>query len=215
MSFWEWALSSSTVLSAWLCGAASLAALAGLLWSREWRTHVNLTALTAFGTALLTYSAFPEWWTVMSACWTERVQVVLSVGVALELSWRSFGVMAGTFLPRTGLAGLVCYAAGYCVRYFQVGAESCMRGLVAWDMAAFGVLTEIRLELQAHRVRVDRISNVATRALCVMWACAVAYRGSKEVLPRFAEFAGFVQVGVYCWAMLLVVRACMDSQKGA
>ena len=76
-----------------------------------------------------------------------------------------------------------------------------------------GVLTEIRLELDAHRVRVDRINNVSTRALSVMWACAVAYRCLKEVGPRASEFFGFVQVGVYCWAMLLVARACMDTHE--
>jgi hypothetical protein len=209
MSFVELVLSSSTVLSSWLTGSASLAALACLLWSREWRTHLNLTAFVALGGALLTFMARPEWWTVDTACWVERTQAVIACGMALEAGRR--WLRRWGFLPRT--IGVAClgFILGTTIQMLPMSDNACMRGLVVWCAVAFCVVTEVRMAIEAQRVRTDAITEVSTRAMSWIWALQMAYRGVKEVNPMDGEFFGWLQVGVYLWAMAVICRAALSG----
>jgi hypothetical protein len=147
----------------------------------------------------------PELWTVPVACLFEQAQTLLTCGLALEVAYRALG--SWRFALRTALVAGVCVLTGASVNFLPPSPNSCMRELIAWSLVAFGVVTEVRLAIIAERVSIDQISNVSTRALSWIWACALLYRGVKELNRMDGEFFGFVQTFVYVWAMIVIARS--------
>lgn len=213
MNFVRWILSSATVFSSWVTACASLAALVCMLWSGAWRRQIHLTAFVALGGWIMVFMLWPCLWTVRMACEFERLQIVLSCLMAIEVARRALG--SWRFLWRTAFVVAVCAVWGATLNYLPHGEQSCMRVQVAWCLVALGVLTEARMEIQAKRLRIDRLSEVSTKAFAWMWALQAAYRGLKELSAMNGDIFGWLQVGVYLWAMALVCTTALSVRSEA